>query len=411
MNILPPFAARLFLPSLFVFMFLVSPVMSQDTEQVYDPADPAIGFNLISYKSNNPDELVEYLTAIDELVAVNADHVNLVVYRRVGVDGKIDFKSGPKLWTIFMAAQWAKSNNMKVTLTPIFETHTESGWRGDWNPSGTIRRNFIRHYTVLLRQLANVAARTNADKLLVGSEIVAFANDPRNRHYLNIMVDLCGRLFQGELGYNANWSNFQSPAVKEIFWDHPRIHSMSVSMYPYQRLATVEESDQSDVDPDRFANNVKNRWFSIILGDLLTYAADLKDGEGMPVAIGEFGAVPYNRCAAMPSSHEPSFDIDTKEQEAVIMGLIESVDQFGFAIPEITVWQWGIGDVSDRFGLNPFHESPQQSTALEILMFMQTADTPDEEENTEEEGETTEVGEQTEEEEEQTEEEATTVSP
>ena len=59
------------------------------------------------------------------------------------------------------------------------------------------------------------------------------------------------------------------------------------------------------------------------------------------------------------------------------MGLIESVDQLGFAIPEITVWQWGIGDVSDRFGLNPFHESPQQSTALEILSFMQTADTPD----------------------------------
>ena len=374
MNFHPAFSARLLVPSLLLLMLFISPVFSQDTERVYDPADPAIGYNLISFKSNNPNELEEYFTAIDELVAVNADHVNLVVVRRVGADGRIDFRSGPRLWTIYMAAQWAKTNNLKVTLTPIFETETESGWRGAWNPFGATRLNFTRHYTVLLRQLANVATLTNADKLMVGSELVAFSNDPRNRRYLEVMVDLCGRLFQGELGYHANWNNFDSPAVKEIFWDHPRISSTSVSMYPYQRLATVEESDQSHLDPDRFANTVKNRWFSVILGDLLIYASTLKDGQGMPVNIGEFGAVPYNRCAAMPSSFQPSDEIDTQEQEAVIMGLIESVDQLGFAIPEITVWQWGIGDVSDRFGLNPFHESPQQSTALEILSFMQTAD-------------------------------------
>ena len=375
MNFLLAFATGPLL-SLFALLLLVSPVLSQDTERVYDPADPAIGYNLISFKSNNANELDEYFTAIDELVEVNADHVNLVVFRRVGADGKIDFRSGPKLWTIYMAAQWAKSNDLKVTLTPIFETETESGWRGDWNPSGTTRNNFVRHYSILLRQLANVAAWTNADKLMLGSEMVAFVNDPKNHHYFNVMAIHSGRLFQGELGYNANWDNFDSPAVKEIFWDHPRINSMSVSMYPYKRLATVEEADQSDVDPERFATTVKNRWFAIILGDLLIYAATLKDGEGMPVKIGEFGAVPFNRCAAMPASHQPSDVIDTKEQEAVIMGLIQSVDQLRFAIPEITVWQWGIGDVSDRFGLNPFHESPLQSTALEFLSFMQTAESP-----------------------------------
>jgi hypothetical protein len=382
MNLLPAFATRLSVLFWLVTLLLATPVLSQETERVYDPADPVIGYNLISYQTDNPDELAEYFTAIDELVEVNADHVNLVVFRRVGSDGRIDFNSGPKLRTIIFASRYAKSNNLKVTLTPIFETETESAWRGDWNPYGTTRRNFVRHYTALLRQLANVAARTNADKLNLGSELVAFANDPRNRLYLNVMLALCGRLFDGELGYNANWDNFQNPSVKEIFWDHPRIDSISVSMYPYKRLATFEEADQSELDPEAFAELVKNRWSAIVTEDLLPYAASLKDGQGMPLSIGEFGAVAFNRCAVSPASFQPSDEVDAEEQEAVIMGLIHSVDQLGFEIPEITIWQWGIGDVSDRFGLNPFHESPQQSTALEILSFMQTAETPDEEEAT-----------------------------
>ena len=120
------------------------------------------------------------------------------------------------------------------------------------------------------------------------------------------------------------------------------------------------------------------------MGELLPYAAVLKDGQGMPVSIGEFGAVAFNQCAVMPASYQPSDEVDAKEQEAVIMGLIHSVDQLRYEMPEITIWQWGIGDLHDRFGLNPFHESPQQSTALEILEFMQTADTPEVEGNDEE---------------------------
>ena len=372
-------AARLITTSLLILAFFVSPSLSQDTQRVYDAADPLIGYNLISYKSDDPNEQDEYLTAIDELVAVGADHVNLVVFRRVRVDGSIDFKSGPKFMTIYQAAQRAKSKNLKVTLTPIFETKGKNAWRGNWNPIGTARRNFLKHYAAFVRQLARVAARAEADKLMLGSELVAFVNDPSNHHFLNAMAALCGKTFQGELGYNANWNNFKSPRVKEVFWDHPRINAMSVSMYPSNRLATIKEADQSHLDPESFAQTVKNRWNAILLKELLPYAATLKDNAGMPVLIGEFGAVALNRCAAAPAAFEPSTKVDAKEQEAVIMGLIQSVDQLGDQIHEVTIWQWGIGDLSDRFGLNPFHKSPQQSTALKICEFMQTADMPDNE--------------------------------
>ena len=340
-------------------------------ENVYESTDPAIGFNLVSYVHGDPDELLNYNTAIAEMASVNANHVNLVVFRKVLASGKFDLNSGPSLSTILKASSKAKSLGLKVTITPIFETESESGWRGAWNPTGTTRRNFRIAYARNLAALAKIAALSNADKLNIGSEMVAFVNEPINRRYMWGLINLSKRFFKGEIGYNANWDNFQSTAVEKILWAHPSITTMSVSMYPYHRLASVEEADQSHVNPQEFAENVKTRWRSMITDELLAYAKTRKKGLGMPLEIGEFGAVPFNRSAATPADFQPSEELDVAEQEAVIMGLIRSVDQMCTEIPEVTIWQWGIGDVSDRFGLNPFHDSPQQATALEITDFMQ----------------------------------------
>ena len=124
-------------------------------------------------------------------------------------------------------------------------------------------------------------------------------------------------------------------------------------MYPSNRLASLREADRSHRQPESFAQSVTNRWRDIITSELLPYAATLNNGQGMPVSIGEFGAVPFNLTAVAPASFQPSTDLDPQEQEAVILGLIRSVDQLGDEIPEITIWQWGIGDLEDRFGLNP----------------------------------------------------------
>ena len=345
-----------------------------DTANLYQPQDPELGFNLVSYLDRKPDEHLDYWLAMSELDQAGVGHVNIVVFRRLNADGTIDETSGSTWRNIIRAVGYAKALNMKVTLTPIFETMEESGWRGDWNPTDrTIRRNFYSAWFRHVFQLARIAQFRKVDRLDVGSEMVSFVNNPTNERFLNTLLRKTGKIYRGELGYNANWDNLSSPQVEKLFWNHPRINKLSVSMYPYMRLASTEESELSHLEPEAFAHLVQSRWKAIVEDELLPYAATLKEGQGMPLVIGEFGAVPYDGCAATPADFQPSDVVDVEEQEAVIMGLIRAVDQQGDLMPEITLWQWGLGDLQDNFGLNPYRGDEElQSTAAVIATYLES---------------------------------------
>lgn len=358
-----------------VFLHLSSDSFAQEelfcdqSELVYENTDPAFGFTVVSYHDDRPDEWLDYRLAIVEMKAIGADHINLVVFRRVDENGKLDSDSGPELQTIAYATNLAHRLDLKVTLTPIFETPT--GWRGAWDPTGATLINFRTSYLRFVIQLASIAQNWNADTVNVGSELQAFVNRPANQNYLKNLVSRVKNIFKGEIGYNANLDNYQSRFVKTAFWDHPMITKVSVSLYPHLTLASKEESDRSDENPELFASQVQHRW-SVIIDELEAYARTLKEGDGMPVVIGEFGAVPYNRCAATPWSHIPDIAVDQPEQEAVIMGLIRAVNHRGATIPEMTLWQWGSGDHQDNYGINPFVQSDQQATAIEVANFLGT---------------------------------------
>ncbi|MDB4766101.1 hypothetical protein OAG71_00290 [bacterium] len=359
--------------SLICLSLCLSSVSFAQGEFVYETSDPALGFTVVSYHDDRPDERLDYLRAMVELKAIGANHVNLAVFRRVDENGMVDLNSGPELQTISFATRLANRLGLKVTLTPIFETATESGWRGAWDPTGQTLRNFRASYLQFVRQLAWIGKNSNAETVNVGSELQAFVNRRANQNYLKNLVRRVRDLFKGAVGYNANFDNYQSLLLKTAIWDNPEIANVSVSLYPHLTLASEEESDRSDENPDLFAQQVQQRW-SVVVDELEAYARTLKEGEGMPVVIGEFGAVPYNRSAAFPWSHIPDTAVDQAEQEAVIMGLIRAVNNRGAVIPEITLWQWGTGDHSDNFGINPFIESAQQDTAIEITNFLQTSD-------------------------------------
>ena len=350
------------------FLCLSSDSFAQD-ELVYEELDPAFGFTVVSFHDERPNEWLDYRLAMVELKAIGANHVNLVVFRRVDENGILDPDSGPELQTIAYGTNLAHRLGLKVTLTPIFETPT--GWRGAWDPTGATLRNFRASYLRFVVQLASIAQNWNADTVNVGSELQAFVNRPANQNYLKNLVSRVQTIFKGEIGYNANWDNYRSPLVKTAFWDHPMITKVSVSIYPHLALASKEEADRSDENPELFAMLVQQRW-GVVIDELEAYAKTLKEGNGMPVIIGEFGAVPYNRSAATPWSHMPDTAVDQPEQEAVIMGLIRAVNHRGATIPEMTLWQWGTGDQQDNYAINPFVQSDQQATAIEVSKFLQT---------------------------------------
>ena len=340
-------------------------------ELVYESSDPAFGFTVVSYQDDRPNEWIDYRLAMVELRSIGADHVNLAVFRRVDENGVLDPDSGPELRTIAYATNLAHRLGLKVTLTPIFETATESGWRGAWDPTGQTSRNFRASYLRFVARLASIGRNWKADTVNVGSELQAFVNRPANQNYLKNLISRVQNIFRGDVGYNANLENYQSRLLKTAIWDHPKITKLSLSLYPYKTLASTEESDRSDEDPELFAQRVQQRW-SVIIDELEAYAKTLKEGDGMPIVIGEFGAVPYNRCAAFPYSPLPDNAVDQPEQEAVIMGLIRAVNNRSNSIPEMTLWQWGTGDHQDNFGINPFVQSEQQLTAIEVYNFLQS---------------------------------------
>lgn len=354
----------------FVSICFSSVSYAQD-ELVYQSTDPAFGFTVVSYHDDRPDEWIDYRTAMLELKSIGADHVNLVVFRKVDVNGFLDPNSGPELRTIAYATNLASRLGLKVTVTPIFETATGSGWRGAWDPTGQTLRNFRRSYFRFVVQLANIARKWNAETVNVGSELQAFTNRLANQNYLKNLVSRVQSIFQGDVGYNANLDNYRSRLLKTAIWDNPNITKLSVSLYPHLTLASFEESDRSDENPELFALMVQQRW-GVIIDELESYAETLKGGDGMPVVIGEFGAVPYNRSAATPWSHIPDTAVDQPEQEAVIMGLIRAVNDRRATIPQMTLWQWGTGDHQDNYGINPFVFSDQQTTAIEVFNFLQT---------------------------------------
>ena len=357
--------------SLTCFSLCLSSQTFAQNELVYEPSDPALGFTVVSYHDDRPDEWIDYRLAMVELKSIGADHVNLVVFRRVGENGILDPTSGPELRTIAYATNLADRLGLKVTLTPIFETATGSGWRGAWDPTGETSRNFRASYMRFVGQLASIGRNWKAETVNVGSELQAFVNRPANQNYLKNLVSRVQHVFKGDVGYNANLDNYKSRLLKTAIWDHPEITKVSVSLYPHLTLASIKEADRSDKNPEVFAQLVQQRW-GVILDELEAYAGTLKGGNGMPVVIGEFGAVPYNRSAANPWSHVPDTAVDQPEQEAVIMGLIRAVNHRGAAIPEMTLWQWGTGDHQDNYGINPFVQSDQQATAVEISNFLQT---------------------------------------
>lgn len=355
------------LASICVFLCLSSASFAQG-ELVYENSDPAFGFTIVSYHDDRPDEWRDYRRALDELKKVGANHVNLVVFRRVDAKGILDPDSGPEFQTISYAAKLADRLGLDVTLTPIFETST--GWRGEWDPTGATLKTFCASYSRFVLNLAEIAKSRNAEKIYVGSELKAFVNRPANQNYLKNLVSQVETVFKGEIGYNANFDNYRSPLVKTAFWDHPKITKVSVSLYPHLTLASMEESDRSHKNPQLFAKMVQRRW-GVVIDELEAYAKTNKKGSGMPVVIGEFGAVPYNRSAATPWSHKPDDTVDQPEQEAVIMGLIRAVNHRGARIPTMTLWQWGTGDQQDKYGINPFVKSDQQATAIKISKFLQ----------------------------------------
>lgn len=170
----------------------------------------------IAMQLHRIDWIEEYKKSIDEMAALGADSVLLVVDARMenGSSSRIylDVRFTPTPQQLGEVIRHAKDKGMRVVLMPIVLLDKPRGmeWRGTINPEDW--NDWWESYRGLLYHYAWIAESNKADVLVVGSELVSTESKTAEWKKAIAMVR---ETFKGMLTYSANWDHY-----KDIpFWD------------------------------------------------------------------------------------------------------------------------------------------------------------------------------------------------
>jgi hypothetical protein len=262
----------------------------------------------------------------------------------------------------------AKSLGMRVTLNPFIELFDANNagtgddeyfadlpggctWRGCWNPTagGAVANQFWSDYQSYMVAVAQIAANRNVDAMTIGTEYKALNGNSGHNAQWSSAINAAAAVYQGPLGYAANWDDYRNGNLTTAIWEHPQIDFLGIDSY-FQNMVTTAQADASGAYPDNtFINQMTTAWNNKLdvdtpgdsLDGIMQFAAARKGGSGMPVAFTEIGYLPYNRTARTPqnSSGQP---VDTSEQIMAFNGLINALDGRGDKFQWVDVWQWGM---------------------------------------------------------------------
>lgn len=372
------------------YTFLVEPLESRrmlagaDADTYQPDADPTVGFNLVSFfRERGRAAQSSWVDGVQSMHDAGANDVTFAVYREVNHrNGLIKRGTGPGYHVIKAAAEHAQGLGMTVTINPLFEvTGDDGGWRGDWNPTGKEAIRFQRSYKRFVKDLANIAESRDVARLNIGSELVAFVNNADNAQFLtDLITDTDGR-FSGEIGYVANWSNFDSPQLASNIWNHEAIDYLGVSAYFSNNfgnghvIVDVETADDPNAD---LVAAAEAGWNDIFDSYLIPTAEGIRGGE-LPIIIQEFGLVPFNLAGANPWSTTPSETAtgvpgetpDPQEQHDVFRGLLRALDGRADEIAGVDFWTWSFeSNQDDMFALDPSEGSSSELAATMIVDFL-----------------------------------------
>ncbi len=356
------------------------------TLSAYNPAvDPNLGFNIIGFYEQGPEGATDWSQAIRDMHELGANDVTLVAYRDLDEQqGTFVAGSGANFAHIEAAIVTAKQLGMRVTLSPIFET---DGWRGDWNPTGAARQNFYNDYRQLSADLALLAEQHDVERLTFASELEQFVRNSEHTPFLNSLIGQIDAAFSGDIGYASTSANFENPTLKAAIWDHPSIDYAAVNAYYTDYFSDVAFADGTSSRPaEEVLAHFESKWDALFDDQLLPYVDSLRNGNGMPFYIQEFGAIPYNRTSVANWSTGPgaltganSETLDPLEQKLLYQSLINASQGRGDEISEIYFWTWGFeGNDADLFAVNPNMSLPSQPTGdLLASVFASQSDATD----------------------------------
>ncbi len=122
----------------------------------------------------------------------------------------IEYRKVPSLKRLKNLIELAHDRGLKVVLMPIvlLENPRSGEWRGKINPTDLDR--WWGHYEDYILFYAQVAAESEAEVFMIGSELVGLEDKTRQWRSL---IRKVRKVYKGRLSYSANWDHY-----KDIEW-------------------------------------------------------------------------------------------------------------------------------------------------------------------------------------------------
>lgn len=347
---------------------------------VFEPAtDPGLGFNLIAWSGNNG---ASWTAAVNSLHAAGFREVSISPVRRFDNNtGAVVANSGyPSLTAVEAGVVRAKQLGMRVTLNPFVELSNLPGgqsWRAYFAPlpGSTVANTFWPLYESYLDEVATVAERYHVDAMNVGTEMKGLDSffsitdfDPttagnqssptqsqldQQRAYWDAVIDSVASIYNGDIGYAANWDNYSSSRVTDNIWSHPEIDYIGIDSYfrfesgSIQIPATASNPIQTYPN-ESFIQLVANEWNERLDSQIMPFAAGL----GKPVVFTEQGYQHHNGTSRNPQIESGS--VDTAEQIMAFQGLLRALDGRQDEFLAMHIWQWEMtGSQGSTWNINP----------------------------------------------------------
>jgi hypothetical protein len=346
---------------------------------VFEPAtDPGVGFNLIAWSGNSGSN---WTNAVNALHSAGFREVSISPVRRFDNNtGSVIASSYPSLAAVEAGVVRAKQLGMRVTLNPFVELSNLPGgqsWRAYFAPlPGSATANtFWPLYETYLDQVATIAQNNHVDAMNVGTEMKGLDSffsisdfDPATAgnqtnptqtqldqqiQYWESVIDSVASIYDGPIGYAANWDNFNSSRVTNNIWSHPEISYIGIDSYfrfennPFQIPSTETSPVQTYPDED-FIQLVADEWNQRLDQQILPFA----EGLGKPVVFTEQGYQHHNGTARNPQTE--SGGVDTAEQIMAFQGLLRALDGRQEEFRAMHIWQWEMtGSQGSTWNINP----------------------------------------------------------
>ncbi|HET6251611.1 MAG TPA: hypothetical protein VFE47_28255 [Tepidisphaeraceae bacterium] len=262
-----------------------------------------------------------YYKAIDDIAAVGADTVEIVVDSKQENAGSniifVDVRQTPTLEKLEALIEYAHSKNLRVVLMPIvlLERPRSTEWRGVIKPDSW--DDWFESYRGMVTHYAEAAEKAHANVLVVGSELVS---TERYKDEWVRTINATRQVYHGMMTYSANWDHYRTIP----FWDHLDL----IATNSYYKLG--ENKDVSVAE-------IVSRWRAI-QKDLLPWVKS----QHKPYMFTEVGW-----CSMANAAHEPwdytkdaaEVPLDLELQKKLYEGFFQAWD----GIPELggyMFWQW-----------------------------------------------------------------------